>query len=252
MMLTPERTKQLLAESGAMEEGHFVGTSGVHFSLYVRKDRATRLPRVASELCAGIAERFVGYDIDVVVAPAIGVIPLSTWTAHHLTRLRPDYPEVPALYTEYEEVVLGEGIAGGDPLIVTLSSGHAFGVAEGEKIILRRARFMLKRGFSEDVRGRRVLAVEDILTTGGSARGTARAIIDAGSILVGLAALVNGGGVTAVKIGVDRLEALVNIERQIFTEEECALHGLCAQGIPINVEIGHGAAFLARKRAMAG
>ncbi|MFY9462708.1 MAG: hypothetical protein WAP52_00795, partial [Candidatus Sungiibacteriota bacterium] len=245
----PERTKQLLAESGAMEEGHFVGTSGVHFSLYVAKDRATRLTSVASELCAGIAERFVGYDIDVVVAPAIGAIPLSHWTAHHLTRLRPDYPEVLALYTEYEEVVLGERIVGGDSLTVTLSSGRTFEVAEGEKIILRRPRFMLKRGFAEDVRGRRVLGVEDTLTTGGSARGTARAIIDAGGILIGVAALVNGGGVTAAQIGVSRLEALVSIERQIFTEEECARDGLCAKGVQVNTKYGHGAAFLARKRA---
>ncbi len=250
-MLSAERTKQLLAESGAMEEGHFVGTSGVHFSLYIRKDRATRLTRVASELCAGIAERFVGYDVDVVVAPAIGAIPLSHWTAHHLTRLRPDYPEVLALYTEYDDEVLWERRVGDEEIFIPVDHDTVVSILEGEKLIRRRPRFMLKRGFAHDVRGRRVLAVEDILTTGGSARGTARAITDAGGILVGVAALVNGGGITAATIGVDRLEALVNIERQIFTEEECAHHGLCAQGVPINVDVGHGAAFLARKAAMA-
>ncbi|OGZ94585.1 MAG: hypothetical protein A2131_02395 [Candidatus Sungbacteria bacterium GWC2_49_10] len=246
-MFTPERTRELFAKSSAIIEGHFVGTNGKHFSVYVAKDRATRLTSVTSELCQGIAERFAGNDIDAVVAPAKGGLPLSQWTAHHLTRLRPDRPEVLALYSEHEDKVLVEVKKGDRPIIVELAFDHTIKIKEGEMIFLRRPTFVLKRGFEKDVRGKRVLEVEDILTTGGSAARTAQAIVEAGGILVGLGVLANGGGVTAFNVGVDRLEALMDIGQKLFSEEECARIGLCAQGTPVNTEFGHGAAFLARK-----
>lgn len=247
-----KRILNRLEKTGAIIQGHFVGTNGKHLSLYVAKDRATRLTSVASMLCLGIARMFKEEDIDAVVAPAVGGIALSQWTARHLSRLRPDRPEVVSLYSEHEDVVLCERQKGSAPSLISVSLG--FGntsriLREGERVILRRPAFVLNRGFASDVRGKRVLEVEDILTTGGSAARTASAIVDAGGNLVGLGVLVNGGGVTAQDVGVDRLEALVNIERQIFTEEDCADHGLCARGVPLNTDFGHGAEFLARKKA---
>ena len=243
------RVRQILAETGAILEGHFVGTNGNHLSVYVAKDRATRLTSVASELCAGIAEQFANTDIDAVVAPAVGGIALSQWTAHHLTRLRPDRPEVLALYTEHEDVVLRERRRGGDPFAVTVSLSEVTEVKEGEQVILRRPKFVLKRGFDADVLGKCVLEVEDVLTTGGSAAHTANAIIKAGGSLSGLGVLVNGGNVTTTDIhqSLPRLEALMVVDRQIFTEADCAKHGLCAQGVPVNTEFGHGEAFLAQQ-----
>lgn len=247
-MPTPERTRELLTKSGAIIEGHVVGTNRKHFSVYVAKDRATRFPSVASELCEGIAERFAGSDIDAVVAPAIGGLPFSQWTAHHLTRLRPDRPEVLALYSEHEDKVLAERKKGDWSFTLAFSLGNVFEIEEGEMLFLRRPTFVLKRGFDKDVGGKRVLEVEDILTTGGFAARTAEAIVGAGGILVGLGVLANIGGVTASGVGVDRLEALMKIEQELFSEEECACTGLCAKGIPVNTEFGHGAAFLARRQ----
>ena len=203
---------QLLEETGAVVQGHFVGTSGKHLSVYVAKDRATRFTSVGSKLCKMIAEIFKCDDIDAVVAPAMGGIALSQWTACHLTLLRPDRPEVLALYSEQKD-----------------------------------KEFVLGRGFDKDVCGKRVLVVEDVLTTGSSAVSTVRAVIKACGIVVGVGALANGGGVTAEDVGVCRLEALVNIKRQQFSEEECARIGLCAKGVPINTEFGHGAEFLSKK-----
>ncbi len=220
-----ERVRQLLTDTGAIIEGHFVGVSGNHFSVYIAKDRATRFPTVTSQLCRRIAKAFVEDTIDVVVAPAIGGIPLSQWTAHHLTQLNPEYAEVLALYTERSDTELRRG--------------------RGGRIILSRSpKFVLKRGFAEDVKGKRVLAVEDTLTTGDSAFQTTQAILREGGILVGLGALVKGGNVTAEVCGVPRLETLLNIDRKIYTKEECAL---CAQKIPLNTNYGHGADFLAHK-----
>jgi orotate phosphoribosyltransferase len=210
--MTDKEAKSLLEQAGALIEGHFVGTNGNHLSLYVAKDRATIHTVIVSRLCYGIAERFYDDRIEAVVAPAVGGIPLSQWTAHHLTQASSSCVDVLALYAE----------------------------PDGDN-------WVLKRGFNEDVKGKRVLVVEDTLTTGGSARRTVEAVEKCGGIVVGLGVLANGGNVTPQECGVSRLEALVSIEREIYTEHYCAAHGLCARQVPINTRFGHGAAFLARQ-----
>lgn len=255
MKITSERTRELLAKAGAVIEGHFVGTSGKHLSVYVAKDRATRLTSITSELCEGIAERFAGDDIDAVVAPAVGAIALSQWTAHHLSRLRPDRPEVLALYSEHEETVILEATK--SDIRIELPEGSfdrendkgEFTLHLGSKLLIKKPSLALKRGFDTDVRGKRILGVEDILTTGESAGSTAKAIVSAGGMLVAIMALVNGGNVTATDLGINRLESLMILKRQIFTREECASHGLCANGVPVNTEFGHGAAFLVAQKS---
>lgn len=245
--MNPERVKELLAQAGAVRVGHFVGTSGKHLSTYVAKDQATKFPSIASELCSGIAEHFASYDVDVVVAPAVGGLPLSQWTAHHLTRLRPDRPEVLALYVEPHDRVLWESDGSGVCPMLTLTSGLKEPLDLSDKLILRRPALIFKRGFNVDVGGRRVLGVEDILTTGKSAAQMVKAIAGPGGILVGVAALVNGGRVTTETLEAPELFSLLDLERQMYTEAECLEHGLCHRGVPINTDFGHGAAFLARQ-----
>ena len=237
--MNSERVRGLLISTGAIIEGHFVGASGNHMSVYVAKDRATRFSSVASKLCAGIAEMFAGYDIDVVVAPAVGGVALSQWTAHHLTRVRSDRPEVLALYSEHKEVALYEYKESismiGRPYLENPEP-----IKMGDKLILRRADFELKRGFDKDINGKRALVMEDVLTTGGSAAKTAEAIRSAGGFVVGLGAIANGGNVGALSCGVPMLKSLVDINRGVFTEEECLAFGPCAKGVPINTDFGHG------------
>ena len=256
MKLTSERARQLLASAGAILEGHFVGTSGKHLSAYIAKDRGTRLTSVASELCAGLAEMFAADNIDCVVSPAVGGVALSQWTAHHLSLLRPDRPEVLALYSEHQEEVIAQPDEDhGRPIVIKLpwqkqdDTTDILRILKGEKLVLVKPSFVLKRGFASDVRGKRTLGIEDILTTGGSAERTARAIEEADGICVGFGVLANGGGVTAEDLRVPRLEALMTVKRQIFTKEECADHGLCKAGVPVNTDFGHGAAFLAEQVA---
>ena len=91
------------------------------------------------------------------------------------------------------------------------------------------------------------MVVEDVLTTGSSAAATVKAVERAGGVVVGLGVIANGDNVTADVCGVSTLRSLVNINRDIFSEEACAAYGLCAKGIPINTEFGHGKLFLARR-----
>lgn len=244
-----ERIRELLAKPGAIIEGHFVGTNGNHLSVYVAKDKGTRLTSVASEVCFYLADTFVNDDIDAVVAPAVGGLPLSQWTAYHLSRRRPDRPEVLALYSEHEDIELVNAEKKAVEILLrdmNTARDNIVSLQPGEKIYRRTTRFVLKRGFDIDVNGKRVLEVEDILTTGGSAKKTAEAIERAGGNLVGLGVLANGGNVTATDCGVKRLEALMTVERLIYTEVDCIKGGLCAMGVPINTTFGHGKAFLAR------
>jgi orotate phosphoribosyltransferase len=88
-----------------------------------------------------------------------------------------------------------------------------------------------------------VLVVEDILTTGGSARLVVEAVAAAGGTVVGVGALCNRGGVSAQQIGAPVLFSLSTVPMESFAAEECPL---CAAGVPVNTRVGKGAAFVAR------
>jgi orotate phosphoribosyltransferase len=88
--------------------------------------------------------------------------------------------------------------------------------------------------------------VEDVLTTGGSARRVVEATRAIGGKVVGLGVLCNRGGVTPQDVAnVPELFALVNVKMNAWDEAECPL---CAQGVPINTDVGKGREYLARKQ----
>jgi orotate phosphoribosyltransferase len=68
------RVVALLRESGALLEGHFQLTSGLHSNQYFQCAKVLQYPAFCEELCSDIARRFAGMSIDVVVAPALGGI----------------------------------------------------------------------------------------------------------------------------------------------------------------------------------
>lgn len=65
----------LLAERGALLEGHFLLSSGKHSDAYVEKARLFEDPEVVGRLAAEIASWYE--RIDAVVSPAVGAIPLG-------------------------------------------------------------------------------------------------------------------------------------------------------------------------------
>jgi orotate phosphoribosyltransferase len=82
--LAPDRVEELLKESGALLEGHFLLTSGRHSQFYVEKFRLLEQPCVTSALCAEIARRFANDNIECVVGPVTGGIILAFETGRHL------------------------------------------------------------------------------------------------------------------------------------------------------------------------
>lgn len=84
-----DKALQLLKETNALlMDDHFVGTSGRHLNIYINKDALYPHTKQTSQMGELFAEKNKDLEIDVVAAPALGGIILSTWTAFHLSNLK--------------------------------------------------------------------------------------------------------------------------------------------------------------------
>jgi orotate phosphoribosyltransferase len=127
----------ILQNVGAFRAGHFVFVSGLHADTYVNKNAMYPYTREMSKLCRAIAEQFAGKGIEAVVGPATGGIILSQWVSFHLSEI--EGKEVYSVYSDKD----GDG-------------------------------FVIKRGYNDLIKGKKVLVVEDLVTTGGSLQPDAR------------------------------------------------------------------------------
>ncbi len=186
----------LWEKAGALiQNSHIIYTSGRHGDSYVNKDAIYPHTELTSRLCLAIAEKFCDSQVDVCLAPALGGIILSQWVAHHLTRLRGK--EVLGVYAEKSE--------------------------DGQ-------RFLIKRGYDSLIRGKRVLLLEDVMTTGVSIKRVVEAVREVGAEIVAVAALCNRGNVTPVEIGgVPELFSLIKLNLNSWEAAECPI---CKKGDP--------------------
>ena len=74
MSLNRDEIIAIFKESGALLEGHFILTSGLHSDAYFQCAKVFQYPWHAESLCRDIAEHFQEDGIDVVVSPAVGGI----------------------------------------------------------------------------------------------------------------------------------------------------------------------------------
>lgn len=198
---------QVLEDAGAVyTDRHFVYSSGKHGSGYINMDPLFTNVALVRSLGYGLSMPFWNKGYDVVAAPATGGIVLAYATA--------------------EQSVFGGAL---HPDVVWADK-------HGDGFIIERA------GFSDRIRGKRVLVVEDLLTTGDSVAKTCREIERLDGEIVGVSAIVNRGGVTAQDLGVPRLESLAEVSFEAIHELECP-H--CDWRIPIVEDIGHGAEYKA-------
>lgn len=203
---------QMFSDVGAIVTGsHFVYTSGRHSSVYINKDALYLHVGTISALCKLMVEPYDPAQIDVVVGPVLGGIVLSQWTAHHLNQRRPS-GETLAIYAEK--------------------------ASDGQD-----KQFFFGRGYAQYIAGKNILVVEDVLTTGGSARQVIELVRRHGGNVIGLSALCNRGGVRPSDVGDAPLSALVSIDLDTYAPEDCPL---CKQNVPVNTELGKGKSFLKR------
>ena len=82
--MTTEDVLAIFRETGALLDGHFVYTSGFHGRQFLQASRVLQFPEHTETLCRGIAEKFRGDRVELVVGPATGGIILAYETARHL------------------------------------------------------------------------------------------------------------------------------------------------------------------------
>ena len=83
-MITENEVKEMLIETKAIMEGHFLLTSGLHSPLYVEKFNVLQHPEYTEKLCKALAECFGDANIETVVGPMTGGILLAHETGKAL------------------------------------------------------------------------------------------------------------------------------------------------------------------------
>ncbi len=201
----------ILKKTGAiLDNDHFVGTSGRHLDTYINKDILYTHPIDSSDVGLLFAQKYKDHDIEVVAAPALGGIVLSQWTAYHFSRLKKK--EVRSVYTEK--------------------------TPDKQQIF--------KRGYNSVVRGKNVLVIEDLTTTGGSIKKVIDSVRAVGGIVVASCVMVNRDTklVTSESVGAP-FDSLGVLEVPSYEASECPL---CKKNVPINTKIGHGKKYLESKK----
>lgn len=209
--MEPNELLEIFRRTGGYVSGsHIVYTSGKHGEVYFNKDAIYPHTKEISSICKEIALRFKDKPIDVVAAPALGGIILSQWTAYHLSNLAGR--EVLGIYTEK--------------------------TPDKNQI--------LTRGYDALVKGKKVLVVEDITTTGGSVLKVIQSVKNAGGTIVGVCVLVNRDPehIHSEFIGAPFFP-LAEVKAQAWDELNCPM---CKKGVPINTTVGKGREFLAKKQ----
>lgn len=202
----------ILKKAGAvLDNDHFVGTSGGHFDTYVNKDALYPHTAETSAVCQLFAEKYKDLDIDVVAGPALGGIILSQWTAYHLSQIKGK--EILGVYAEKED----------------------------DKLT-----FFTRRNYNNLVKGKKVLALEDLTQTGASLKKLVDATKEAGGEVIQASVMVNKNPETinAEMFGVP-FSALAEMTIPNYSAEECPL---CKNNVPVNIKIGHGKKFLESKQ----
>ena len=71
-------------KTGALLNGHFLLSSGLHSDRYLQSALVLQQPDIATKLCAELALHFKGLNIEAVIAPALGGVFVSHETARAL------------------------------------------------------------------------------------------------------------------------------------------------------------------------
>jgi orotate phosphoribosyltransferase len=150
-----------------------------------------RYPKESEAVCAEIADFFRDKNIDIVAGPAVGGIIM----AYEIARL----------------------LCSNDTNVLNVFAEREDGA------------MTLRRGFETSVKpGSRALAVEDVVTTGGSVKEVMELLKARGAEIVGVGSIVDRSD-GAVEFGVP-FHALISAKIDSWEPDSCPL---CRQGLPI-------------------
>jgi orotate phosphoribosyltransferase len=212
-MAEDKAVMKILGDAGAIiTDSHLVYTSGRHGTAYVNKDALYVHPGSTSLLCQKMAAPYPADKVDVVAGPTVGGVILSQWVAYYLNQSR--------------------------------SSGETLSIYAEEEVVGEAKNRIFKRGYDAQIPGKNVLVVEDVVTTGGSARKVIEAVRALGGNVIGLSILCNRGGIKSEDVGGVPIEALTNVKLESYEASDCPL---CKGKVPINTSVGKGKEFLEKQ-----
>ncbi|MBZ5662061.1 MAG: orotate phosphoribosyltransferase [Acidobacteriia bacterium] len=183
--MRPDAITQMLETVGAIRQGHFELTSGLHSGTYVQCALVLQYPKYAEQLGRALAAEFMDLRVDCVASPALGGVILG----HEVARAIP--PD-----------------SHGKPIRAIFVERDATG------------QLTLRRGFRVEP-DEHVLVVEDVWTTGGSTCETIRVLEEAGARVVAAGALIDRSG-GRIELPV-RTEALIDLKIESYEASECPL-----------------------------
>ena len=183
--MRPEDVTRILEEVGAVRQGHFQLTSGLHSGTYVQCALVLQYPKYAEQLGRTLAAEFMDLRVDCVASPALGGVILG----HEVARAIPPR-------------------ADGKPVRAIFVERDATGT------------LTMRRGFRVEP-DEHVLVVEDVWTTGGSTCETIRVLEEAGARVVAAGALIDRSG-GKIELPV-RTEALMELKIESYDPSECPL-----------------------------
>ncbi len=187
-----------LNSKGVVRNGHFILTSGLHSDTYVDKSAITS-PTTINWLGGRIGEAFSSCEYkdmpEVIVSPATGAIVFGFAVASYFSE---------------RFTTLGTKFIHADK---------------------KESSFSLRKSGEKILTGKRVLIVEDIITTGISVKKLLEEIYQFDPIIIGIGCLINRGSVKASDLEVPKLISLLELKSNAWTEQDCPL---CKEGIPFN------------------
>lgn len=191
---------KIFERNGALKNGHFELASGRHSANYINKDAIFARPTEIYTLCKELASRVknAGLKVDVVVGYPKGGIIMSQWTAFALREITGR--DILAVYAEYDR--------GGE---------------------------IFRRGYDELIPGKNVLVVEDIVTSGRTAKQLLEAIKNYRGNVLAVASLWDRSGNKRI-FGDVRHFSLVQIDFDSWNPNECPQ---CKKKVPLDLKLGH-------------
>lgn len=112
--MNPDQVLSIFTDTGALLEGHFLLTSGLHSNQYFQCAKVLQYPDHCESVCRVIADHFRTHRVDVVVAPAMGGIVVAQEVGRQLG--------VRTIFAERKEGVMqirrGFAIAAGERVLV--------------------------------------------------------------------------------------------------------------------------------------
>lgn len=195
MVVSDQKISELLRELGAWQTGHFLLASGLHSNQYLQCQKILQYPSHGLVLAEELARRVLdsGLRPQAVVGPALGAVHWELLVAMALDRAGNDH-SVRAIFAERPD---------------------------------GKADFEIRRGI-EISTGERVLVVEDVTTTGGSAKKVVDLVRRLGGDPIAVGAVVDRSGGT-VDFGLPFL-SLVKLSLETFAEPDCPW---CKEGLPL-------------------